>query len=52
MTKEELISRLQDIEWEDFEVCLAEEYWGDSQCICQYFRWMDCSRCASERKIF
>lgn len=45
MTKEELIDRINDIDWEDFEAKEAKselpKYMGDPKCIRQHFRWMD-----------
>ena len=46
MTKEELIDRINDIEWEDFEAKeakseLPKNIWGNRKCIRQHFRRMD-----------
>ena len=48
MTKEELLERLNDIEWNDFEVkeaSGAEFDVGNSERVFKYCRRMDCGRC-------
>lgn len=57
MTKDELVARLHDIEWDDFEVKAAKsnlpkKHLGDSQCILQLFRRMDCAWSKTIRTFF
>lgn len=54
MTKEELVARLRDIEWEDFEVKTAKSdlpknIW-ESVSALKYLRRMDCAWCEAVRK--
>ena len=48
MTKEELVARLRDIEWDDFEVKAAKsdlpkKHLGDCQCFLKLLRLLDCA---------